>query len=66
MKVTGRCTMQIVQMLILLFRLGRRRNFLTERVGKHWNRLGMEVVESPTLEVSQKHMDVALQDMAEW
>ena len=35
-------------------------NFLTERVVKHWNRLAGEVVESPSLEVSKKGVDVAL------
>jgi len=31
-------------------------------VFKSWNRLPREVVESPSLEVFRKHVDVALQD----
>jgi len=48
------------------FRLDIRRNFFTQRVVMHWNRLSREVVDAPSLEAFNARLDVALGSLLWW
>jgi len=46
------------------FRFNATRNLITKGVVKHWNRLPRERVQSPSLKVFKRCVDVALKDTA--
>ena len=48
------------------FRLDIRRNFFTQRVMTHWNRLPKEAVDAPSLEAFKARLDVALGSLVWW
>ena len=43
-----------------------RKNCISERVVRHWHRLHREVVESPSLEIVTKKIDVVQRNMVWW
>jgi len=48
------------------FRLDVRRNFFTQRVVMHCNRLPKEAVDAPSLEAFEARLDVALGSLVRW
>ena len=48
------------------FRLDIRRNFLTQRVVMHWNRLLKEVVDATSLDAFNARLDMALGSLVWW
>lgn len=45
------------------FRLGNKKYFFTKIITQHWNRLPREGLESASLKVFERHVNVALEDM---
>lgn len=42
------------------------KNFYSQRVVRHWNGLSKKVVQSPSQDMTEKHLDAVLRDTAKW